>query len=399
GTMPFTRELVEREGYVAHPYRCGVPSTTPFAQAGILYGDNSEIPSFRWWDREQEVPVQFGARSTFKTVADRYFKGCEPLTKDGACIAACYPAGAADDFGIAYHDRTYAQEERSRSAMRVVAPYVLNPVHLGDWAGHTILALGRTAGDYLSARSEGRKPARAYVVSDALEEIFVHHLTRFAVEQAMDEGYAPIYAGFYAYDEIAHAFGPDDGHTLRMLRHVDRTIRKIAERRRDRYELVVLSDHGQVPMTPFAQHDGRTFGQVVSDWLPGFRIEEMKGKGAGPRPEDARGLVRLAYSGGLAHLYAGDSRRRLDVDELRARMPSLVAGATAFERLALVMGRRGGRDVFWSGGEEVSGAPLDDVLSRYDDPDILREQLSRLNSFAASGDLVMFAGWDGDRQL
>ncbi len=93
-----------------------MPSTTPFAQAGILYGDNSEIPSFRWWDRQQQVAVQFGARSTFKRVAGRYFGGCEPLTRDGACIAACYPAGAADDFGISYHERTYGEQERSRSA-------------------------------------------------------------------------------------------------------------------------------------------------------------------------------------------------------------------------------------------------------------------------------------------
>src|ERR1700752_2199493 len=90
GHMPFVSHLRESEGYVAHGYRCGVPSTTPFAQAGILYGDNSEIPSFRWWDRERRVVVQFGAGSTFKKVADKYFDGCHPLTKDGACIAACF---------------------------------------------------------------------------------------------------------------------------------------------------------------------------------------------------------------------------------------------------------------------------------------------------------------------
>ena len=399
GKMPRTRQLIAAEGYVVQPYRCGVPSTTPFAQAGILYGDNSEIPSFRWWDREAEVAVQFGARSTFKKIANRYFNGCDPLTRDGACIAACYPAGAADDFGISYHDRTYGEEERSRSAMRVVAPYVLNPVHLGDWAGHTVLAIGRAAGDYVSAKSRGRRPAPAYVVSDALEEIFVHHLTRFAVEQAMDEGYAPIYAGFYAFDETAHAFGPDDDHTLGMLEHVDRTIGKIAERRRGRYELVVLSDHGQVPMTPFDKEDGRHFGEVAAEWLPGFHIEELKGKGAGPKLEDAKGLARISYSGGLAHVYMGDARRRLDAGELRARYPTLIAKAAGCERVALAMARRRGRDVFWSRGEEVEGSRLRDVLTRYDDPDILLSQLSRLNSFAASGDLVLFAGWDGERQI
>jgi hypothetical protein len=184
-----------------------------------------------------------------------------------------------------------------------------------------------------------------------------------------------------------------------MLRHVDHTIEKIAERRRGRYELVVLSDHGQVPMTPFNQKDGKHFGMHVAEWLPGVHVEELKGKGAGPKLEEATGLMRISYSGGLAHVYAGDSRRRLDVDELRARHPALVENAIAFERIALVMGRRDGKDVFWAGGEEMAGERLRDVLARYDDPDILVTQLSRLNSFEASGDLVLFAAFEGDRQL
>ncbi len=399
GRMPHTRELMVREEYVINPYRCGVPSTTPFAQAGILYGDNSEIPSFRWWDRERRVAVQFGAESTFKKVADRYFQGCEPLTKDGACIAACYPAGAADDFGIAYQDRTYSKDERSRSAWRTVGPYVLNPVHLGDWAGHTVLAIGRTARQYITARASGRRPAAPYVFSEALEEIFVHHLTRYAVEQALEEGYSPVYAGFYAFDETAHAFGPDDPHTLGMLKHVDNTIQKIAGARRGRYELIVLSDHGQVPMKPFNQDDGVRFGELVARWLPGFRVEELKGKPAGPPADQARGIVRLAYSGGLGHAYLGEGARRLDCDDVRAGYPGLIEGATSCARVALVMARRGGRDVFWSGGREVGGDELLRALAPYDNPEILVEQLSRLNSFEHSGDLVLLASFDGEKQV
>src|SRR5439155_17464307 len=64
GEMPFLRSLIDAEGYELHRYRCGLPSTPPFSQAGTLYGANSEIPSFRWWDRERPVFVQFGAPST-----------------------------------------------------------------------------------------------------------------------------------------------------------------------------------------------------------------------------------------------------------------------------------------------------------------------------------------------
>ena len=400
GRMPHTRDLINSEGYAVHRYRCGIPSTTPFAQAGILYGDNSEIPSFRWWDRQRQVSVQFGAESTFKKVEDKYFAGCEPLTKDGACIAACYPAGAADDFGIAYHERTYAQEERSRSAWRVVLPYVLNPLNLSDWAGHTVVAIVRTVGDYLGSRSSGRRPAAPYVVSDALEEIFVHHLTRYAVKQAMHQGFAPIYAGFYAYDEMGHAFGPDDELCVRFLKHIDHTIHAIARARDDRYELVVLSDHGQVPAVRFDHLEGAHLGELVSGWMPGFRVEELKGKKYGPPPEEAKGIIKLSYSGGLGHLYFADNDWRLSVDEICARYPALLTNLIGCERIAVVMGRgAAGEDVFWSGGRDVCGEALRQALASYDDPDVLLAQLSRLNTFERAGDLVFFGAFDHDRQV
>jgi len=398
GFMPFTREFLEREGYEVHRYHCGLPSTTPFVQAGILYGDNQGIPSFRWWDREQRVMVQFGAGSTFKKVADRYFRGARPLTEGGASIAACYPAGAADDFGIAYQDRTYGQDSKSRSALRVVVPYVLNPIHLGEWVWHTGVSVWRTAAEYAEARAEGRRPARAYVLTDALEEIFAHHLTRFAVEKAMGEGYSPIYAGFYAFDETAHAFGPGDEHARSILKHVDHTIRKIAEARKHAYELVVLSDHGQIDTIPFSQGDGRHLGELVSSWMPGYRIVELKGKTFGPEPEAAAGVVHLAYTGGLGHLYLDGSSRQ-GYDDVKARFPQLVTGLVECERIALVMGRAGSEDVVATARGEFRGPDLEHALADADDPALVREQLSRLNSFAESGDLMFFGRFRGKEQI
>jgi hypothetical protein len=162
---------------------------------------------------------------------------------------------------------------------------------------------------------------------------------------------------------------------------------------------MLLSDHGQVPMTPFSRVSGAPLAELVAGWLPGFRVEELKGKQVGPAAEKAAGIVKLAYSGGLAHLYMAGHERRLDCDELIARHPGLLSGAISSERIALVMARRGGRDVFWSGGREVGGEALRRELERYDDPEILLDQLSRLNSFENSGDLVFIAPFAGDRQI
>jgi hypothetical protein len=399
GAMPFTRHLIEAEGYEVQRYRCGVPSTTPFVQAGILYGDNSEIPSFRWWDRERRVLVQFGTRSTFKKVADKYFHGCSPLTQDGACIAACYPAGAANDFGIAYQERSYSQHDRSRSAWSVLLPYLANPVHIGDWIWQALVTIAWTVRAYVEARRSGRRPARAYVISDALEEIFVHHLTRYAVQKAMREGYSPIYAGFYAYDETCHAFGPDDKSSLQMLKHVDDTINKIADLRDGRYELIVLSDHGQIETVPFDEHHGPAFGEVIAGWLPGYRVRDIKGKAYGPNEDGALGQLYVTASGGLAHIYLVGKERRLGYRDLAKLLPKLASNISALDKVALVMARNGEANIFLKGGQEVRGDALMALLAQYDDPQILLEQLSRLNSFESSGDLVVFGAFVNGKEV
>ncbi len=399
GDMPHLQRLMGSEGYEIHPYRCGLPSTTPFAQAGILYGDNSEIPSFRWWDRERRVLVKFGPGSTFKKVADKYFKGCRPLTEGGACIAACYPAGAADDFGIAYQDRSYGQQDRSRSAAAVLLPYLANPMHLGDWVWQTVAMLGRTAHDYEVSRSEGRHPAWPYLVTNVLEEIFVHHLTRYAVQKAMREGYSPIYAGFYAYDEVAHAFGPADPSALRVMKHVDHTIDKIARSRRGRYELVVLSDHGHVDTTPFAVSAHKAWGEVLGGLLPGHRVREMNsGKEYGAPEAEASGRVNVTGAGGLSHIYFADRSARMTHGELMEKHPGFMAALAGLPQVALVMARDGDQDVFLSGREQLIGPAVKGMLAPYDDPDVLFEQLTRLNSFRNAGDVVVFGAFLDGKQ-
>lgn len=399
GRLPRLRRLIEAEDYVIHRYRCGLPSTTPFAQAGILYGDNSEIPCFRWWDRERRVVVQFGTEATFKKVADKYFHGCKPLTEGGACIAACYPGGAADDFGISYQDRTYGQDPRSRSAWHVVGPYLANPLNVGDWLWQVAAVQVRTLRDYATARSEGRHPAPAYVAMDMAEEVFVHHLTRFAVTKAMREGYSPIYAGFYAYDEVAHAFGPADKAARRVLAHVDRSIDKIARSRGDRYELLVLSDHGHIETVPFGAAHGKPFAEVLAAMLPGYRIEEVEGKTVGPPKDQAVGHVTVTKSGGAAHIYFTDRGERMACADLRARHPGLMEGLATLREVSLVMARDGETDVFMSGGKEMRGDAVKSVLAPFDDPDILLEQLSRLNSFRQAGDLVLFGSYIDGKQV
>src|ERR1700694_4684817 len=50
-------------------------------------------------------------------------------------------------------------------------------------------------------------------------------------------------------------------------------------------------------------------------------------------------------------------------------------------------------------GRELRGDAIKPLLVQYDDPGILLSQLSRLNSFEASGDLVVFGAFKDGKQV
>ena len=401
GLMPTVASMLEA-GYVALPYRCGVPSTTPCAQAGILYGDGASIPGFRWWDRKAGMVVRFGPSASFGQVAHRFFRGRRPLCEGGACIAACYPAGADETFGLSYRDRSYSGPGRNRSAGSVIGPWLANPAHLADMMLHGATAVAGVAAHDLRARATGRPAAQAYVVSDMLEEVLLHHVTRYAMAQAMDTGYPAIYAAFYAYDETAHAFGPGDPYSRRMLRHVDHSIRAAAERT-DRYELIVLSDHGQVETVPLRSLAGRALGEIVAGWLPGSRVDEHGGRTYGPeRTPQAR--VVICHSGGLSHVYFAPFPDRLDAGEVRRRFPGLVDRFAATEGVHFVLMRDGQDNLVVTRSRELRFRADDagqaaDLLGQFDDAAVVARQLDRLNRCPDAGDLVLVGRWDGRRQV
>ena len=54
GRLPTLQRMIEEEGYVLSQVDCGIPSQTSACQAGIMFGDNDDIPAFRWYDKDEQ---------------------------------------------------------------------------------------------------------------------------------------------------------------------------------------------------------------------------------------------------------------------------------------------------------------------------------------------------------
>ena len=90
----------------------------------------------------------------------------------------------------------------------------------------------------------------------------------FAVARDVYDGVPAIYVNYLDHDEGAHAFGPRSRQAFAGLRAVDRSLRQIRRALRrvpeHRYDLYVLSDHGQAACTPYsALTGGRRFERAL----------------------------------------------------------------------------------------------------------------------------------------
>ena len=54
GLMPTLTQMIEEDGYELSHVDCGLPSMTSSCQAGIMFGDNHDIPAYRWYDKEKK---------------------------------------------------------------------------------------------------------------------------------------------------------------------------------------------------------------------------------------------------------------------------------------------------------------------------------------------------------
>lgn len=411
GRMPFLKQLIDEEGYQVQRYRCGVPSTTPFCQAGILYGENDEIPSFRWYDKQSGIDVSFGGFSTFRHVIHKYFRNTEALTSGGAAIATCYPDSSKASYRLGYREHGHSLQAQDFTQRRVVLNWATNPLNLLDWLRRGLWQIWKANVQYFWTMLRGKPIAKTYVIGDMLEEILLHQLTRFAVVQAMQENYPVIYGAFYAYDETGHAFGPDSDYAYRILRHIDNSIRRIAAQRQRsdpearEYDMVILSDHGQVETVPYERQYGRHFADIAAEWLPTYEVEEQKGKRI-TRKGAIDGQVTLSYSGGLAHWYFKNISWRLQHDELEERFPGLIDKVANTPGIGMVLTRNNSTDIITTEQGHLEFNPhhrlspeVRAVLGQYDDPEILAQQLHKLNSFQRSGDLIFFGKFLNHHQV
>jgi uncharacterized membrane protein YvlD (DUF360 family) len=240
-------------------------SQTGACQAGLLHGNNDDMPAFRWWEKERGGPIVTNHPRDAEELERRHSDGRGLLHAGGASRANVLSGDAPHSM------LTMSTALRRRRPIGAdYAAYFARPYAV---ARTFVLVLAEVLRERRAARAQVRddvRPrihrSRSYALIRAWATVVQRDLQVAAVVGDVLAGRPAIYTTFLAYDEVAHHSGIERHDALSVLRDLDRQIARIAAACAESprpYRLVVLSDHGQSQGETFRDRFGETLEDVV----------------------------------------------------------------------------------------------------------------------------------------
>jgi uncharacterized membrane protein YvlD (DUF360 family) len=444
GMMPTLKQMMDEDGYVLSHVDCGLPSQTSACQAGIMFGDNDDIPAFRWYDKDR-AKVMVSSKDAPEINA-RYAKG-NGLMRGGASVNNMLNGDAEKSVLTLSELKSGSPEEKKLRAADIyllaVNPYFLMRTIVLMF-GDALLEIYQ----YLKARSRDVQPRldrlhHAYPLLRGACTVFMRDVAAYLAALNILRGAPSIYVTWPGYDEVAHHSGPWSSDAFGVLKKYDRVIGRmrhyITHKAPRPYELLILSDHGQSFGATFLQRYGCTLTEFIEQHLPqGVRasqqiggdtglhtigglsgeLENVQQQGVsgrvggvvieqsqkatqraveeevGAAETEAAAQVIAFGSGNLAQVYFDLFPRKITLSELHSAYPGMVDALVSHEAIGIVAGYeddgtpvvlgKGGRRNLHTG--EVTG---DDPLTPYGDVNLRAWQVRRVMDFPHAGDLMV----------
>jgi hypothetical protein len=450
--LPFLRKLVKRRGWALHRYRVGLPATTPASQLALLYGDNHDVPGFRWLEKETRT-LLVSKSSNVCAAVERRIRARSPaggVLRGGSSYCNMF-SGDATDATLTLS--TLGQGRGVPLRWRSIFSFFV--LWLGLFARVVALALWEALlelSDQLAALKTGRavRDEGIFPIIRAVTNVVFREIATDGCLRDIHRGVPFVYLNYSGYDEVAHHRGPNSIYAKLVLRGIDRQVARIlraTERYGPRgYDVILLSDHGQSTTIPWEHLHGESVTEFILEQLASARLQQIgadhRAKQVGRSlafaawlrelewmlppglrrvvhaaatwmndrlPDEAAGIdwqkdadVLVAPTGSLAHVYFVSRPAPLSLAEVAALHPGLIDALRTHPSIAVVaargpggavelLSRAGSLTVHPDGHEQLTG---EHPLGRFIDGAALTFEVQRLVSMPHAGDLVLFSARD-----
>ena len=273
GHAPFLDRLVSSGTHRLHGWECDLSSQTGAMQAGILLGDNHNMPAFRWYEKETGRVMVTNRPKDAAEIEARQSSGEGLLVGGGASRANVF-TGDTDDAMFTFSSVT----DKSKSHDRFL--YVMStPMTLFRVIALAVVDIVREKRAYRKARTAGVEPlghrGGVYPLLRAATTVVLAEVTWSILVADIARGVPSAYVDLVGYDEVAHHSGLRAPDALDTLRRTDDQLERLLttlENAPRPYYLVVLADHGQTQGATFKQRYGETLDAVVKSLASGGAV-------------------------------------------------------------------------------------------------------------------------------
>ncbi len=316
GNAPTLSAWVRRGSHRLRRWETDWSSQTGACQAGLLHGDNDDMPAFRWWEKERGAAIVTNHPRDAEEIERRHSDGRGLLHADGASRANILSGDAPHSMltmSTALH--------RRRPIGKDYAAYFARPY---AFARTLALAVADIARERRAARSQERDDVvprihrnRRYALMRAWATVVQRDLQVATVIGDVLSGRPVLYTTFLAYDEVAHHSGIERHDTLAVLHDLDRQIARIAlacEQAPRPYRLVVLSDHGQSQGETFRDRYGLTLEDLVRSACEAESVVAVEGGDDDASSYLSAGLTEMARDDTVAARTIRAATRERQVD-------------------------------------------------------------------------------------
>jgi len=391
GYMPTLAGWLKTGSHKLRQWETDLSSQTGASQAGILHGNNDNMPAFRWVEKENgNKIIASNGSSDAPMIEKRISDGKGLLATNGASRSNLFSGDAQD---VIF---TYSKFMNLRG-FYTKAWYFLysNPYNFPRTVSLYCWDILNELRGQLRQRIGNVQPrihrGPVYLAMRATTNVFMREITTYTIVGDIIAGQVDtLYATYMGYDEIAHHNGVADHDAFHALRHLDRhfaRLEKTTELSSRKYKFVILSDHGQSNGATFKQRYGLSLKDLVQRLLPetfiihshldtnqdhfghvvtapiekiGQRILRERGKRltrrlkgklfkdiAEHRPSetlDEKAPSKTAHvivlaSGNLGLVYFTEWKERMTYEQLNKAFPDLIPGLAKHEGIGFILVR------------------------------------------------------------
>ncbi|MEZ4663668.1 MAG: phage holin family protein [Caldilineaceae bacterium] len=451
GHLPTLARWLKQGSHRLVDWECDFSSQTGASQAGILYGDNFNIPAFRWYEKNRQRIMTLSDPRVAAEIERRLSKRQGLLAENGASRGNMFSGDAAKTM---FTVSTLTNRPKLRA--RQFYAYFANPYNIPRLIS---LALWDVFIEWFAAwrqRVRNVQPrvhrGGVYPLLRLTSAVLLRELSVYTLIGDMYAGVPVVYAGFMGYDEVAHHSGVEAADALAVLYRLDQQfarLEKAAVKAPLRYQFVVLSDHGQTATTPFRQRFGETLEQLVQrlanehpvsgaisaseGWanlsallteviqtdeylasralrsavknrlyddnvvLGPEHVQLDEQRRAVGRKQDHRDKIIVLPSGNLGSIYFTRWRARATLEQINADFPRLIPGLTQHPGIGFVMVQSqqhgplalGAKGIYFLRNDRVAG---EDPLAPFG-PNAAAH-LRRTNNFSYVADILVNSIYD-----